>query len=106
MQELILLRSTCIFYHLACSSAEHTPKPMEPLADNIFGGVLPSLVYKAFQYVFSKLLFETNGNFSCPPPHLWQDMNGPSGLLAQDKIQRRQKGRKSIENKLSFLIRG
>ena len=40
------------------------------------------------------------------PPHIWQDMNGPSGLLAQDKIQRRQKGRKSIENKLSFLIRG
>jgi len=36
-------------------------------------------------------------------PHIWQDLNGPSDTRQDTK---KAKGRASVENKLSFLIRG
>ena len=73
---------------------------METVTDNIFGRT-PFLVYKAFQYVFSKLFFLNEWPFFMP--HIWQEINGPFDTREDTK---KAKGRASVENKLPFLIRG
>ena len=69
---------------------------METVTDNIFGRT-PFFVYKAFQYVFSKLFFLNEWPFFMP--HIWQDMNSPSDTRQDTK---KAKGRASVEKKLPF----